>query len=441
MRAQSILGMVLLILLGMSPAAAVADAPVSLRENFPVDYQYRVSVRVELDGSLTVPDPKAAAGKPVRIRGQSAIEYDERVLQADKDSGTTKTIRQYRQLDFQRTVDGQPQTSTLRPEVRRLVILRHEQAEVPFSPEGPLTWAEIDLVRTDVFTPALVGLLPAREARVGDRWQAADAAVRELTDLERIDDGKLDCQLEQLTTVNNRRYARITFRGVVRGINEDGPNRQHLEGHYFFDLESHHLSYLTLQGTSTLHGKDGKALGQVAGRFVLTRQAHVQARELAAESLRGVNLEPNDDNTLLLYDNTDLKIRLLHPRAWRVAHVRGAQLTLEAPGGNGLLLTVEPASRLPSAAQYLAETREYFQKQKARHHQAEGPRKIQAVPHELDHFALEVESDGQPVWMDYYVTRQPNGGATLAARLAEAQRPRLRHEVERIARSVTVGVK
>ena len=52
-----------------------------------------------------------------------------------------------------RKMGDDPQESTLRPGVRRLVVLRSRSAKVPFSPDGPLTWGEIDLIRTDVFNP------------------------------------------------------------------------------------------------------------------------------------------------------------------------------------------------------------------------------------------------------------------------------------------------
>src|SRR5207302_9654634 len=61
----------------------------------------------------------------------------------------------FRSIEFQRNIGDREQQQTIRPAVRRLVLLRHNNTEVPFSPDGPLTWGEIDLVRTDVFTPAL----------------------------------------------------------------------------------------------------------------------------------------------------------------------------------------------------------------------------------------------------------------------------------------------
>src|SRR5262249_15303544 len=156
---------------------------------------------------------------------------------------------------------------------------------------------------------------------------------------------------------------------------------------------------------------------------------------LTDEALRGAALEPNEDNTQLLYDNPALGVRLLHPRAWRVTGVRGRQIALDETKGSGLLLTVEPAARVPTGAQFLAGSRDYWQKQGARVRAAAPPRRVQAAPRELEQFALDVEAGGQRVLMDYYVARQAAGGATLAARLLEADRARLRREVERIARS------
>src|SRR5262249_9427209 len=154
----------------------------------------------------------------------------------------------------------------------------------------------------------LSGLFPDKPVRPGERWTAADAAIQELTDLERIEEGQVECRFEQVETLNNRRHARIAFSGTVRGINEDGPNRRELHVYWFFDLESNHLSYLSLHGISSLLTKGGKAAGRIEGRFVLTRQVHAQVHDLSDETLKGVTLEPNDDNTRLLYDNPELGV-------------------------------------------------------------------------------------------------------------------------------------
>lgn len=428
---------VFLILLAL-PAARGQEA-LQLREPFPVNYQYHVSSRVELSGSLALPPEMGdKAAKTLPIVGNSAIEYDERVLAVAADGKVDKTLRLVRRMDFARKVGDRPQESTLRPAVRRLVILRLKNAEVPFSPDGPLTWGEIDLIRVDVFTPALRGLLPEGTVKPGDRWNAAPGAVEELTDMERIEEGKLECRFEEVTILAGRKHARIALKGGVRGITEDGNSKQEIDGYYYFDLESNHLSYLTFEGIHSLLDKEGKEQGRIEGRFVLTRQANTRADDLADAALKGVALEPNADNTLLLYDNPDLGIRLLHPRRWRVGAVRGTQLTLDETAGNGLLLTLDPLAKVPTAAQFLTETRDFLQRQKAKIVKVEPPTKLQAAPQEVEQFALEVEMAGQPAVMEYYVLRQAAGGATIAARFQPKDRAVLRQEVDKIARSLTI---
>jgi hypothetical protein len=423
----------------MFTAAGRAEDAVRLREEFPAGYQYRVSVRVEMDGMLSLPPEKGrAASKPLPVTGTSAIDYDERVLAASAEGQVQKTARIYRRIDFERKIGGRAQQNTIRPAVRRLVVLRHKNVEVPFSPDGPLIWNEIDLVRTDVFTPALTGLLPDKPVRPGDRWTASPQAIQELTDMERIAEGQVECRFELITMLAQRRYARVAFAGTVRGVNEDGPNRQQLDGYYLFEIQAPHLGYLYLKGINSLLDKDGKELGKVEGRFVLTRQANTRSADLSEKAWKGIGVEPNADNTLLLYDNPELGVRLLYPRRWRVAGVRGRQLALDETNGSGLLLTLEPAGRVPTGRQFQTEVRDWLQKNQAKVSHMDAVRRLPGAVHELEHFFCDVELAGKRVILDYAVIIQAQGGATLAARLLPADQAVLQEDVARIARSVTI---
>lgn len=430
-------------LLVLAASSAVrADAPIRLREQFPIDYQYHVSCRADLTGQLTVP-AENEKDKPstVDVRGTSAIEYDERVLENSLgDKPAPRTIRLYRRTDLQRTIGGKPQESSIRPNVRRMVIMRSGHKEVPFSPDGPLTWHEIDLVRTDVFTPALAALLPDRPVSVGDRWPAGPAAVEELTDIDKVEDGGLECRFDEVTTLAGRRLARIRLTGTVRGVNEDGPNKQALDGYFYFDLGSNHLSYLSVSGTHFLLDKDGKTTGTIKGQFVLTRQL-TPSPDLDDSTIRRLQLEPNADNTQLLYDNPDLGIRFYYPRRWRVGQIRGRQITLDEPSGNGLMISIEPLKDTPTAAEYSTEVKSYLAKQKATVLTVDPPRILSNPPNELTEFGLDVEMDKQRVRLQYYVCRQLGGGALVAARLQPRDLAAVRGDVERIVRSLQVEKK
>ena len=191
-------------------------------------------------------------------------------------------------------------------------------------------------------------MLPDHAVRIGDHWNVSTDAVRELTDMDHIDDGKIECRLEDVSEKDGRRQARVTFSGAVHGGDEDGPNRQQLEGWYLFDLESSYLSYVYLKGVHSLLDQDGKEMGRIEGRYVLSRRADVTSRDLGTDALKGVPLEPNADNTRLLYDNPDFGVRFLYPRRWHIGAVRGSQVALDGADGSGLLITLDTPARTPT---------------------------------------------------------------------------------------------
>lgn len=424
--------------------SARAEDAVRLHETPAIGSQYRVSSRVELNGNLTLPAgmSKDKQAKTLPVNGESAVEYDERILDRDLAGQVTKTLRIYQRLDFRRKVGEQPQQTSLRPTVRRLVLLRLKQAEVPFSPDGPLTWNEIDMVRTDVFTPALRSLLKEGEVRVGDEWPAGTQAVLELTDLEEIKTGKVTCKLQEVALRNGCRLARVGLSGAVTGVNEDGPNRQQLDGYFFFDLESNHLSYLYLEGVSWLIDPDGKTNGKIEGKYVLTRRLESGNPALGDQAVRAADLEPNDDNTLLLFDEPALGVRFVYPRRWSVQGADRKQITLQEPGGGGLQMTFEPSGQIPTAPVLVAEVNAWAQKEKLRVLRATPPRLLQAGEANaqmIAQFELDVEQGKERWRLDYYIIKQTAGGATVAGRYPLAEAAALKSDAERILRSLKLS--
>lgn len=431
-----------IVALQINAASALrAQEAVVLAEKFFSGYEYRVQTRVDLTGDLQVPVEKDKPPQKVKMTGRSTIDYDERVLPADGKAADQKTIRQYRNIDFRRTVGDQPQESSLRSNVRRLVVMKKAQAKVPFSPDGPLTWNEIDMLRTDIFIPELAGLLPGRAVKPGESWVVRESTIMELTDLEKIDKGSLTAKFETEENIGGRRVAHITLSGDLSGINEDGPNRQKIIGRMYFDIRGEYISYLSINGESLMLDKDGATTGQMAGEYVMVRRMMPRNQQLADGALAQITIEPNADNTLLLYEEPDLGVKLLHPRRWRIGRVARGQITLDESNGSGLLITVEPLKRVPSAAEYLRESQAFLEKQKAKIGRMSQPTRLQNPPNEVEQFHFDAVLSDQPVVMDYLIVRQPNAGATFAARLLENDRDALMKEVERMARTLTLSRK
>jgi hypothetical protein len=433
------IGFPLALLLAAAPQTLAQD--VTLVEKFEPGHAYKVDIEVRLTGRLAVPVEKGKPPKVVAVQGGSHLTYDERVLAPDE-PGATKAVRAYRTVDFRRVVGDAAQEAGIRSSVRRMVVIKSGPRRAPFSPDGPLTWGEIDVVRTDVFLPTAVpGLLPPGPVTPGRRWRASPAAVAELTDMEKVDDGELTVEFVGMVETGGRRQAKLTVGGTVRGVNEDGPNRQRIDATAYFDPAANMLTYLSVKGASELlDGTTGQVVGTVEGKFEMTRAAVAPLPpDLSDASLRGLDLKPGFENTLLLYDNPDLGVRFLFPRSWRVGAVQGKQVTLDhARAGAGILITAVPPGKVPTADDYLAEALRDLEKLKGTVIGKEQPTRARPDPGQLDRFAVDAAVDGKTVRLDYAVLKQTDGGITAAATLPAAAAADLRGEVERVVRSLAV---
>jgi len=420
----------------VSPSAA---QEVTLAEPFKPGHTTKVVVQVKVTGKLALPSTdKAKPAQLVPVVGNSKLSYEERLLQPD-DAVLVKTVRAYREVEFERTVADVKQDAGIRPSVRRMVVIKSGERKAPFSPDGPLTWGEIDVIRTDVFVPALVpGLLPPNAVKPGQSWKASAATVSELTDLEKVEEGAVMVEFVGVARPDGKKLARLKISGTVRGVNQDGPSRQRLDGTAYFDLDANILSYLSVRGTHELLDGKGQTMGVVEGQFSMTRSPVAKMpADLSDAALADLELKPTAENTLLLYDNSELGVRFLYPRGWRVGAVQGRQLTLDHSRGAGILFTVETPEKVPAPEDYLKETLGVLEKQKATVAVADKPTRLRAEPVQLDRFALDATIGENKLRLEYAILKQTDGGVVIAATLPSDE-AELRPEVARIVRSLSV---
>ena len=211
----------------------------------------------------------------------------------------------------------------------------------------------------------------------------------------------------------------------------------------YFDLDARLLTYLSVKGTHEMLDGTGQTMGLYEGLSVTTRSPLVLPADLSDVSLRGLDLKPTADNTLLLFDHPGLGVRFLYPRGWRVGAVQGNQVTiLHSSDAAGLLLTVMSAAKVPTAEAYLQENTAFLQKEKADVAVGAKPERVRVEPVQLDRFAVDVRFGPDKLQrIEYAVLKQTDGGATVAATLPAAAVADLRGDVERIIRSLAVTKK
>ena len=112
------------------------------------------------------------------------------------------------------------------------------------------------------------------------------------------------------------------------------------------DLEAGYMAELVLNATMTLPGPDGKDLGTIEGRFAMERSPGGKATDLDDAALKGVKLEPDEENTRLLYDSVSQGVRFeygralgIHPLVLGLAEDRiRAAVGADDPGELGVVL-------------------------------------------------------------------------------------------------------
>jgi hypothetical protein len=427
------------ILIGILTVVAgvnAADGPVRLVEDLSSSREYRVISEARISGELI--SPGSATEKKlerIAIKGRSLIDYAERPLPVDPKEADFKVLRVYDKVDFKKTTGDRTDEMTLRSGVKRLVMMKKGHAKVPFSPDGPLTFGEIEMLRTDFVLPALTGLLPTKEVKLKETWTASPAAILELTDIERVDSGKLECVLVRLDTGGSRPLAEVNFAGTLQGINEDGPTRHKLGGKFYFDLKNNFISYIKIDGEHTLLNEQGKDAGKISGTFELIRTTSSGVQALSPEVLKTLALTPNEKNTHLLYQNAEMGIEFIHPRNWRVVRATGRQLTVDESNGAGLLVTIDSVKGVPDTGDYL---REVLKDMQARGAKLTDRSSLRTLVKGVEVFSIDAEAGSEKFTMNYAIVRQSNGGAIMAARIPHPEKEIRSKEFEEIVKTFTI---
>src|SRR5262249_45557068 len=156
-------------------AAAVSSAT-GARAAEPIDFSKRAAVEyrqakllVEIDGKLKLNgDSKELKHVPLKATGE--LHYFERLLPSSKRDASTRLIRDYQSAKAKIRLHESDIANELRPERRLIGIQLGGEGSTFFSPNGPLTREELELVSVPGGGLILDSLLPERATKIGDKW-------------------------------------------------------------------------------------------------------------------------------------------------------------------------------------------------------------------------------------------------------------------------------
>jgi hypothetical protein len=410
-------------------ATSNAQQKITLRETHKVGETWRVDASTEQNGSLdTVADPKQPQlPKRLAKTGKARSQYAERILQVDEQQLGAKTLRQYTLLDAEQRIGDETTRARLRNQVQHVVLDRQSNQAVTFSPDGPLQLGELEQVRTDIFLPRLTGLLPSQTVDRGSTWTVATPAVLELTDLQSLQAGSLECTLSSI----EGDVAMVKFAGQVTGTTPSGSNQQTLQGSYRFDLKASRIVALQFEVTSLLRDRQNKAVGDITARFQLTRYL----TGVASISTTGLTLEANEENTLLLVQEPRIGLEFLHSRRWVPSPVNDQSWRIDGPSGSGLTLQFEPANNIPD----MNTVRKPIEATLSKTVQQLKPLPDPAGWNGVQRLSWTGTQNGKEYVFEYFLYKQGAKGAIVAGRYHAPDATLAQKDAERILRSLRVG--
>jgi len=292
--------------------AALGEGPLTLREESKAGDLRQAAIAFDVGGNLLLASEKEGEVK-VPMSVHALIKYQERL--AATSDGVVRTARHYDHTDVKIKVDGRPITPLLREDRRLMSVSRGKDELTIFSPHGPLTREELDLISLPVDSLVLGGLLPKQPVRPGDTWNPDDATLAMLLDLDSVGQSQVKAMLIEV----EKGRAKIEISGTVHGAAGGVSSQIDMKSRCYYSMQSRRLDdveviYMEKRGASpSSPGVDVTA----KVRIQLAPLKHSVA--LAPEVLDGVSLEPAPENQLLEYISSGRKFQLNHDRLWYVA--------------------------------------------------------------------------------------------------------------------------
>jgi hypothetical protein len=305
-----------LAILGMGDGAPEA---VALRSTARVGDSARVVIALEAEGSfLEAVAPggteKAVAPRPRRLKVQTRTEFVERVMGLDAEERVARAARWVIQAAAALNGEIRGRATAIRPEVALLVAERREESVVVFSPAGPLTRSELEVVEVVGDPLALAGLLPDRPVARGDRWRVGGDAVRGLSGYDALAANALEATVESLDST----VAVIRLKGEIRGAALGGAGTIACEGTFRFDRAAGQIVRLDLTRHETRKAGPVEEGLEITSTLTVERKAIATPAELADPVIAAIPGDRVPERELLILVAPDGKYTLQHDRDWHI---------------------------------------------------------------------------------------------------------------------------
>ncbi len=276
---------------------------------------HAVSEELNVTGKLRT---TAGGGKVFALNLDVKAQFvfrERRLTGAGRDAESLRSLRHYDKASATIKVEQQSTTSRLNPQRNRIVAQGQREGIQVYSPTGPLSFDDLELLRTPGDSLAILGLLPGKMVAVGESWKPDSWVIQTLTGVEAVLKSDLSCRLESVAN----QQAKVTFEGRIEGAIVGAATTLQVSGHYVFDVEKASINYVRLTQTEKRSVGSVSPGVDVTATVTLRRSLAESPGPLSNSAAEAIPLDPPAEQLQLRLD-LPWQARLTFGRDWHIFH-------------------------------------------------------------------------------------------------------------------------
>ena len=260
--------------------------------------------------------------QPIKLEARARHLFTEQTLTV-ADGLPARSARYYDEADASALVGGDKSNHTLPADRRRVVARRSAEGLLCYSPAGPLTRDELDLINEHFSPQCLPGLLPGKAVAVGETWPISNPTAQSAA----LFDGLIKNALTGKLIGIQDGVATFTVTGTTEGIENGGKVALTVTATGKYHLASKRVVELDWKQTDDREQGPVSPASKVEARVVLKREVLAQEpKELAEAATLPVN--PPAGQTHLRYVDANGRYQFTYPRDWHITGQTAAHLVL-----------------------------------------------------------------------------------------------------------------
>lgn len=275
----------------------------------------RVVAALEVSGDYKTTEEDKL--KRIKMNLLANVTYDERLLELPAAAnGPIRSVRFYDKAAVQLKLDNDEIKPTLSDQRRLIGVNIEGPAVTLFSPAGPLTRDELELVEMHGASLSLLAnhLLPDKPVAVGETWEHPAEQMAALLDL----DAAAKCDVKSVLTKVADGVAEIELSGRVEGAVGGVATNIEVKARYHFNIEAGRFTWFGLLVS------ENRAIGHVEygleaiSRLQMKIAPISESPRLGDASLAGLSLKPTEQSTELAYESIVGGWKFVHDRRWEI---------------------------------------------------------------------------------------------------------------------------